>query len=150
MFNRSKKEIPLENAILNSDLKQVKRHLEAGVDPNESVGGNNGYPLHYAAHSANVIQLLVDYGADVNVKDGKGRTPLHIAAVMAYEEALQILIENGADVNAVDNEGNTPLMLAQRGTPAGSFFSNLGVSMSEEEMSKRREIMDLLVANGAK
>ncbi len=150
MFNRSKKEIPLENAILNSDMKQVRRHLEAGVDPNQSIGGNNGYPLHYAAHNANVIQLLVDHGANVNIKDGKGRTPLHIAAVMAYMEGIQALIKNGADVNAVDDEGNTPLMLAQRGTPAGSFFSNLGVSMSEEEKLKRKKIMDLLVANGAK
>ena len=151
MFNRSKKSIPLENAILNGDIGQVRQQLKAGVDPNQPIPGDSAYPLHYAAHSyANIIQLLVEHGADANVRDDKGKTPLHIASAMAYLEGIQVLIEHGADVNSEDDEGNTPLQLAQRGTPATSFFTNLGMPMSEEENQKRKKAVDLLIAHGAK
>lgn len=150
MFDRSKKQIPLENAILNGDIDQVRLHLEAGVNPNQTIPGDNAYPLHYAANShADIIQLLVDHGADVDVKDDKGKTPLHCAAVRAYLEGMHVLLENGADVNAVDNEGNTPLQLAQRGTPAAAFFSNLGVSSSGEDNLKQKKAVDLLLKYGA-
>ena len=151
MFNRSKKSIPLENAILNGDIGQVRQQLKAGIDPNLPIPGESAYPLHYAAHSfANIIQLLVEYGADVNVKDDKGKTALHIASAIPYLEGMQVLIEHGADVNAVDGDGNTPLSLAQHGTPATSFFTNLGMPLSEEENQKRKKAMGLLIAHGAK
>jgi len=151
MFDRSKKPIPLENAILNGDLDQVRMHLEAGVDLNQTIPGDSAYPLHYAANSqADIIQLLIDHGADVDVRDDKGKTPLHCASVTANLENMRALLENGADVNAVDDEGNTPLQLAQRGTPAAAFFANLGVSSNEEENAKRTKAADLLIAHGAK
>ncbi len=150
MFDRSKKPIPLENAILNGDIDQVRLHLEAGVDLNQTIPGDSAYPLHYAANShADIIQLLVDHGANVNVKDDKGKTPLHCASVTANLENMRALLENGADVNAVDDEGNTPLQLAQRGTPAATFFANLGVSSSGEENSKQKKAVDLLLKYGA-
>ena len=151
MFDHSKKPIPLENAILNGDLDQVRMHLEAGVDLNQTIPGDSAYPLHYAANThADMIQLLIEHGADVDVRDDKGKTPLHCAAVTANLENMRALLENGADVNAVDDEGNTPLQLAQRGTPAAAFFANLGVSSNEEENAKRKKAADLLIAHGAK
>ncbi len=150
MFNRSKKLIPLENAILNGDIDQVRRHLEAGVDLNQTIPGDSAYPLHYAANThADMIQLLIDHGADVNVKDDKGKTPLHCAAVGAYLEGMRALLENGADVNAVDDEGNTPLQLARRGTPAAAFFANLGAASSGEDNLKQKKAVDLLLEYGA-
>jgi len=70
-----------------------------------------------------VIQTLVDYGANVNVTDFQGRTPLHLA-VSALEEChsfdecrfcfdmVRFLIERGAVVTVADENGSSPLHLA--------------------------------------
>jgi len=70
-----------------------------------------------------IIQTLVDYGANINVSDFHGRTPLHLA-VSALEECgtfeecrfcfdlIRFLIERGACVNVADENGTTPLHIA--------------------------------------
>ncbi|WP_186376102.1 ankyrin repeat domain-containing protein, partial [Hyella patelloides] len=51
-------------------------------------------------------KILIENGADVNVKDNKGRNALFYTNNI---EIIQLLIENGADVNSRDNFGKTPL-----------------------------------------
>lgn len=46
---------------------------------------------------------------DLNEKDDRGSTTLHLACRHADETAVHILLERGADVQAKNNEGNTPL-----------------------------------------
>ncbi len=152
MFGKSKKALPLANAILTGDIKEVRRSLESGIDLNQIIEGEQGYPIHFAVNSSiEIIQMLIDYGADVNVKDAKGKTPLHIvAAVKPSIEKMELLIDNGADVNAVDNEGKTPLAYVLQGTPATSFFASLGVPPDDEETKMRNEASDFLRAQGAK
>ena len=68
-------------------------------------------PIHYAAWfaHADVVRLLLDRGAEVNVKDNAGLTPLHYAAKDVYVDVIMLLLNRGADVNAKDNDGWTPL-----------------------------------------
>lgn len=66
----------------------------------------------------NTIKLIVENGADVNKKDSKGRTSIHVAAILPEKfsiEPLKYLIEKGANVNAQDNKGNTALFSASGG-----------------------------------
>lgn len=64
----------------------------------------------------NILQVLVENGADINKKDSiRGRTALHHAAVISQNVTLaplKYLIEKGADLNAQDIKGNTPLFFA--------------------------------------
>ena len=57
------------------------------------------------------IASLRNSNIDVNIRDGRGRTPLHIAVENGYVDVAMFLVENGAEVNIVDANGNTPLIL---------------------------------------
>ena len=52
------------------------------------------------------------YREQVNIRDYKGRTPLHWAAIRGDVSAVSLLLDNGADVNAQDEGKATPLILA--------------------------------------
>ena len=66
-------------------------------------------PLHLAASHVDVARLLVERGAEVNVGDESGYTPLHAAAASGSAEVARLLLERGADVSARDGRGFTPL-----------------------------------------
>lgn len=57
-----------------------------------------------------IAKLLIDYGADVNLKDVTGKTPLMNAVISGNIETLELLIKNGSLVEEKDNIGDTALM----------------------------------------
>ena len=59
-----------------------------------------------------VIGRMLDKGAEVNIKDADGITPLHLAARENHRNVLELLLAKGACVNAKDKFGLTPLHLA--------------------------------------
>ncbi|KAI8810813.1 ankyrin repeat-containing domain protein [Cladochytrium replicatum] len=69
--------------------------------------------------SLSFIKHLVDYGghgADPNLADREGGTPLHKAAANAYEGiVIDTLVGAGANIFAIDNKGRTPLRRASYG-----------------------------------
>ena len=60
--------------------------------------------LHKAAADGDlaVAQKLITSGADLNARDGRGRTPFHVAAFVRNSELMVLLAKAGADVNALD------------------------------------------------
>ena len=58
---------------------------------------------------------LIVAGADVNVKDKYGKTPLHFAAQSSNNpKIVTILIKAGANVDARDQNGKTSLFFVQQ------------------------------------
>lgn len=77
------------------------------------------------------LDRLLELGVPVNAKDSEGMTALHYSAQGGDIELATWLLEHHADVNAKDMRGVTPLLKW-----AGSY-------------NKRKEMMKLLLANGA-
>ncbi|KAJ3538616.1 hypothetical protein NM208_g5829 [Fusarium decemcellulare] len=72
-------------------------------------------PMHYAArsNSSSVIRLLRARGGNVDAKNRFGMTPLHLATLMQYPDAVRTLIQLGAKHEAC-HEGLTPLTYAHQ------------------------------------
>ncbi|XP_077786481.1 fibronectin type 3 and ankyrin repeat domains protein 1 isoform X3 [Podarcis muralis] len=62
---------------------------------------------------ADVATTLLDAGADVNVKDKDGKTPLMVAALNNHEELVALLLERGADPDVKNEFGKGALEMAR-------------------------------------
>jgi ankyrin repeat protein len=58
------------------------------------------------------VRALTEVGADVNVADRDGTTPLVMAIINRHNDIAALLIEKGADLNAADSSGMTALYAA--------------------------------------
>jgi len=56
-----------------------------------------------------VVDHLLDCGADVHARDDGGLIPLHNACSFGHAEVVHLLLSHGADANARDNWNYTPL-----------------------------------------
>ncbi|XP_056601448.1 L-asparaginase [Triplophysa dalaica] len=74
------------------------------------------YLVKNSAAEDNICDLEdhLEQGADLLGADGRGRTPLHVAASNGNEETVNFLLRHGADVNAIDYDGETALRDAIR------------------------------------
>lgn len=75
--------------------------------------------INSSTHSNNnVIKLLIDSGANVDLPDNDGDTPLIIASEFSgsnsNNETVKILIASGANVNFINDDGYTPLISASK------------------------------------
>ena len=72
--------------------------------------------LHYAASVAPlaVVNLLIKKGANVNVADKKGITPLMVATTHGRTEVVKVLLRAGAAPSAKDRKGRTALEWAKQ------------------------------------
>ena len=104
----------------------VQTLLNGGADVNLARKGDDMTPLilavshshfppvvHPGARHKEIVQALLEAGADVNAKDTYGETAL-LEAVVSWRshDFVKALLEAGADVNAMDNDDKTALMLA--------------------------------------
>ena len=56
--------------------------------------------------------VLLKNGAEVDARDEKGQTSLHVVALQPSVALPALLLKNGADINARDEDGKTPLHYA--------------------------------------
>jgi ankyrin repeat protein len=58
------------------------------------------------------LRLLLEHGADINLQDETGLTPLQWASFNGALEVVRLLLEHGADVEATNKQGKTALQEA--------------------------------------
>ena len=59
-----------------------------------------------------IVLLLINKGANINIINDKSNTPLHEVALVGDDLLAECLINNGADINAKNLSGTTPLHFA--------------------------------------
>lgn len=99
--------------------------------------GNEWTPLLLAAAEGYACQVktLIEWGADVDVEDELGRTPLMLASAQSLEAQPKILtlLDHGADLQKRCHEGLTALDHAEE------YVSSLKEAIAEMETSKPDE-----------
>jgi ankyrin repeat protein len=103
---------PLGLAAFFGHPEAVKVLLEAGARVN--VAARNSMkvaPLHAAAASRRleIVQMLLQAGADPNARQQEDFTPLHEAAATGQLELARLLLDRGAVVNLRSAHGKTAL-----------------------------------------
>ena len=90
----------------------VKDLLAKGADKDEKNNqGNTPLIVTIIKNHLNVVQFLVEQGADMEKVDNNGATALMNAAA-GGDGVVRYLVEQGADKEKIDNEGWTPLIYA--------------------------------------
>lgn len=72
-----------------------------------TINRNGETPLHNACWTGQIeiVQVLLDYGANSNMQNDHGETPLHWASRMGYYDVVKQLLQVGADPNIVGTSG---------------------------------------------
>jgi hypothetical protein len=102
------------DAAVNGNTEFVISYIKSGGDAN-AVKSDGVTPLMLAAYfgRTDVMKLLIDAGADVNLKDNiSSETALMMASSRGRVEAVRLLIGARANVNARNRDGRTALMYA--------------------------------------
>ncbi|NXC98387.1 ASB10 protein, partial [Certhia familiaris] len=100
----------------------VRQLLQHGASVNSQTEEENDTALHVASRHglAEHVQLLLHHGAELEVKNKEGQTPLNAACAQhhqpqdmgRYYQVCQLLVESGASINAADRDRQHPLHLA--------------------------------------
>ena len=157
-------------AVLHNDIKQIETLIKKGVDVNAPSSRHNKLPLfcEILLHSNNndIIKLLVDNGANVNMKCHNDFTPLHKLLINDRNlndrnlDIIKYVIAKGADVNAQDEQGKTPLFYTVFYIPTKEttkYLIDNGANVNVQDnkgntplfYAKTKETAKYLVDNGA-
>lgn len=102
----------LLEAVKANNVTAVQAALTQGISP-DAGDIYSGFALSYAAGTGNleIMRLLLEHGATVDITADEGYTPLMEATVNQHMAAVQLLLEANADPNIV-SAGQTPLAVA--------------------------------------
>ncbi|MGK7886781.1 MAG: ankyrin repeat domain-containing protein [Crocosphaera sp.] len=141
--------------------KNLNQQVEAGLRLTETEVKNKCGLVSNIRNKKNIkdkkeiIELLINHGADVNAKTKYGYTPLYVASVWDRKDIVELLINHGADVNVRTQDGFTPLHGAVIGNRKEivelliNHGSDVNTALYYAVDSGKKEIVELLINHGA-
>lgn len=99
---------PLEIACQRGYFEIAKLLIKKGAQVDKKISGMQLLKYMIGVDDIKAVTMLIDYGANVNLKDDLGETPLHSACSLDKAAIAQILIEHGARLDIKNRTGQTP------------------------------------------
>jgi len=89
-------------AVFLADIERVGSLLARNPSLATTCDGRGDFPLHHAARNGDtdVVNLLVQHGADINARNPRGHTVLYCAGGHGHVDTVQLLLKMGADIDA--------------------------------------------------
>ncbi|XP_009978257.1 PREDICTED: arf-GAP with coiled-coil, ANK repeat and PH domain-containing protein 2 [Tauraco erythrolophus] len=139
VFYDSKQPSPglqLYRAAFEKNLPDMAEALAHGAEVNwVNVEENKATPLIQAVRGGSLVtcEFLLQNGANVNIRDMKGRGPLHHATVLGHTGQVCLFLKRGANQHATDEDGKDPLSIAVEAANA-DIVTLLRLARMNEEM----------------
>lgn len=109
-------------------------------------GDNGQAALHIVTGQRDTtwLRFLIGKGADVDVADREGDTPLIIASRIGFAEGVDILLSRGAGVDRSNRRGETPLIIAvqQRNLALVRMLAERGANADRPDNATGRSARD--------
>lgn len=156
--------LPFSEAVATGFIEGCKVLLEHGADINAQNKDDLGYTLLIVASrnrlpsskdQLNMINFLLENGADIEGTDKVNGTALIGATVDANKEVVELLLEKGANVDCNDVQGQTPLhYLCKFAKGWGSMkitetVNGVTTEKSNPRFQQHTEVFNLLIEKGA-
>ena len=87
-------------AVFLGDVARVSSLLSRHSHLATTLDGRGDLPIHHAARNGDteIVRLLIQYGADVNVKNPRGHTVLYCAGGHGHLDTLELLLHEGVNI----------------------------------------------------
>ena len=82
------------------------------VNTRDVTSGETALHIVTARRDLTWMSYLIQKGANVNARDGKGVTPLQLGTNLGFLEGVELLVSKNADLNESNDAGETPLISA--------------------------------------
>lgn len=104
-------------AVRDKDGQKVTEALQGGggatiINTKDITTGESAVHIVIKRRDDTWLRYLLGEGANPNIRDKKGNTPLIACAHIGFAEGMNALIANRADVNLANDQGETPLIIA--------------------------------------
>jgi len=150
-------DVDIWSAAGTGNVAAIDQHVAFGTDLNGKELLNGGTPLIVAAlyDQTDAASVLVENGANLEIKNNDGSTPLHVAAFFGHPDMVTLLLDAGADPESRNNNGQTALdVVSMEWTPELEqlylfFADSLEFDLDTDAIKAARpEIADLLRQHG--
>ncbi|UXX40631.1 ankyrin repeat domain-containing protein [Wolbachia endosymbiont of Oryzaephilus surinamensis] len=128
--NRNNKDLKVILNLRRGESQSTVLHAIAGAN----IGG-------FRRTGNQAIDLLLEAGADPNIQDNKGKTPLYLAAAKGHYNNANSLLLKGANPNITSRKGKTPQRIATNNL----CYNIEELFLTDKQKKMNKELYDLLV-----